>query len=120
MAFSRSIFVGLALALSLAATLAFAQPAGTERITLVVEVLERDSRPIIPCGMIGAQPRHVRARVIAVEEGTFGEPTIELSWPMCEFSQVQPGERHRIRVRRRADTPAGATYRVRWSQHVTP
>lgn len=114
MALVRTLALSL-FVLVLEAPPTLAQPAGTERVRLVVEVLERESRPLIPCGTIGAQPRHVRARVIEVREGRFDEPTIELSWPMCEFSGVAPGERFEITVRRRATTPPGATYRVRRS-----
>lgn len=114
MALVRMVGVSL-LVLAFASTAGLAQPAATERIRLVVEVLERDTRPLIPCGTIGAQPRHVRARVIEVREGRFDEPTIELSWPMCEFSGIEPGARFEITLRRRATTPPGATYRVRRS-----
>ena len=105
--------------LSPLAALAQQTPA-TERVVLVVEVLTRDPRPVIACGQLGPQPRDVTARVLAVQEGHFDGATIQLSWPMCEFSRVDPGSKFKIRIVRRAGqvvTPS-TRYLVRWSDPV--
>ena len=117
-----------ALALALAALVplvalapARAQSPATERVTLTVEVLERDHTPVIACGQMGAQPRDVTARVLSVEEGTFEGQRILLSWPVCEFSHVEPGDRFRIRIQRRVAQPVtpSTRFRVRWEQPLT-
>lgn len=89
----------------------------TEEIVLVVEVLERDPTPLIACGILGAQPRDVTARVVAVERGAFEGERVLLSWPMCEFSAVEVGARYRVHLRRFTDAPVRADmrYRVRRS-----
>jgi hypothetical protein len=93
----------------------------TERVTLVVEVIDRDPTPIIPCGIMGAQPREVTAQVIAVEEGTFAGERILLDWPMCVLGQVMPGHRYRIQIRRWTDVAVTAEtrYRVRHFDPLT-
>jgi len=95
----------------------------TERLTLVVEVLDRDPRPVIPCGVMGAQPRDVTARVLSVQEGHFEGDRVLLSWPLCEFTRVAPGNRFRIHIRRWADAPGDPSrtrYRVREFTAVAP
>jgi hypothetical protein len=118
---ARLLWLALALALALVPLGASAQQAPrTERIVLLVEVLTRDHTPVIACGVIGAQPRDVSARVLAVQEGTFQGDTILLSWPVCEFSHVEPGDKFKVRIVRRtghADTPS-TRYLVRWEQPV--
>ncbi len=93
----------------------------TERLTLVVEVIDREPTPIIPCGIMGAQPRDVTARVITVEEGTFAGERILLDWPMCVLGQVMPGHRYRIQIRRWTDVAVTAEtrYRVRRFEALT-
>lgn len=120
---SRSFVVGtLALVvLAVLSPLAHAQPArATQLIVLIVEVLDRDPTPVIACGILGAQPRDVTARVVSVETGTFTDERILLRWPMCADSQVMVGERYRIHLRRWTDAaPTLATrYRVRRAEHV--
>lgn len=97
-----------------------AQAPTTERITLIVEVVTRDYTPVIPCGRVGAQPRDVTARVLTVEEGAFPGDTVLLSWPLCEFSRLGPGDQFRIRIRRRVGRPTSPStrYLVRWEQAV--
>jgi hypothetical protein len=85
-----------------------AQGRTAEVVTLAVEVISRDPRPVIPCGHVGLQPRDVEALVRAVD----GVPTAgraHLVWGMCEFSRVDPGRRFRVRIRRRAGDPDGLT-----------
>ena len=87
--------------LALAAAGAHARPPAKQRVVMQVEVVERERKPVIPCGGIGAQPRDVTARVLAVEEGAFPGDTIRLAWPMCEWSRVEPGDHFRVRIARR-------------------
>lgn len=93
----------------------------TERVTLVVEVIDREATPTMTCGFIGPQPRDVSARVITVEEGTYGADQILLSWPLCLLGQVMPGHRYRIHIRRFTDVAATpeTRYRVRGFDPIT-
>ncbi len=101
---SRWRLVGIAfLAVILPMARGHAQRRASERVTLVVEVIDRDGTPIIPCGQAGAQPRDVTARVISVEEGAFPRARILLRWPMCEL--VTPGQVFRIHIRRWTGVP---------------
>lgn len=84
------------------------RPRRSAPVTVVVEVLERDRTPVIPCGTIGPQPRAVVARVIAVEDGRLDRDRVRLRWPICEFTLIEPGDRFRIRLRRWLDVPADA------------
>ncbi len=109
---ARRVGLGALLLMGVAAS-AVAQPRGTARVVLVVEVLTFDPRPVIPCGRIGAQPRDATARVERVVEGQWTAPTIELSWPVCEWNRIAPGQRHQIRVVRRTGTGDDSQRRFR-------
>lgn len=110
------------LALTMGAPVQAQPAAATERLTLVVEIVARDGTRVTPCGIHGATPRDVTARVITVEEGVFPSEQILLSWPVCEIEQLVVGARHRVQIRRFVDRPADATtrYRVRRSWAVPP
>ncbi|MFO0686519.1 MAG: hypothetical protein U0234_30950 [Sandaracinus sp.] len=116
-----ALAAALSLSLSLPTSATHAQPSSaTERLTLVVEIVARDDTPVTPCGIHGATPRDVTARVIQVEEGAFPADQILLSWPVCTIGQLVVGARHRVQIRRYVDRPADATtrYRVRRSWAV--
>ena len=96
------------------------QARSTERITLVVEILEREDRPTIPCGILGAQPRDVTAHVVSVEEGTFEGDRVLLSWPVCSLDSLTVGQRYRIQIRRFVDRPVTPEMRYRVRRATAP